>query len=61
MKSHRPTFVLVGLFFAGLLTLWWLESAGVLTESQRREQKEHILPGLMDVPESAISRVRDYA
>jgi len=36
MKTFRPTFVLIGLFFAGLLVLWWLEDSGVLTDAERR-------------------------
>ncbi|MGC8638330.1 MAG: DUF4340 domain-containing protein [Isosphaeraceae bacterium] len=57
MKTYRFTLVLAGLFFAGLLALWWLESSGVLTEAQRRERMEHILPNLMDVPETSVTRV----
>ena len=57
MKTYRSTFALVGLFFAGLLLLWWLESAGVPTESQRRERMEHILPELLDRPETDITRI----
>ena len=57
MKTYRSTFALIGLFFAGLLGLWWLESSGVLTEAQRRERMDHILPDLLDTPEAAITRL----
>lgn len=57
MKPYRSTLILVGLFFAGLIVLWRLESSGVLTEAQRLEHRQLILPGLIDVPESSITRV----
>ena len=57
MKTYRSTLTLVAVFFAGLVGLWLLEYSGVLTESQRRERKDHILPELIDRPESAITRV----
>ncbi len=58
MKTFRPTFVLIGLFFAGLLVLWWLEDAGVPTEAQRRGRLSRVLPDLIDVPEAAITRLQ---
>ena len=57
MKTFRPTFVLIGLFFAGLLVLWWLEDSGVPTEAQRRGRLNRVLPDLIDVPETAITRL----
>jgi hypothetical protein len=57
MKTSRTTFVLMGLFFAGLALLWGLEYAGVLTESQRLRRGERILPELMDVREGAIRKI----
>ncbi len=57
MKTFRPTFVLIGLFFAGLLVLWWLEDAGVPTEAQRRGRLNRVLPDLIDVPETAVKRL----
>jgi hypothetical protein len=57
MNSYRPTFALIGLFFAGLLALWWLEYSGVPTEAQRRQRMSRILPALMDTAEAAIDRV----
>ena len=57
MKTFRPTFVLIGLFFAGLLALWWLEDSGTLTDAQRRARLSRVLPDLIDMPESEISRI----
>ncbi|MDR3618177.1 MAG: DUF4340 domain-containing protein [Paludisphaera borealis] len=57
MKTSRTTYVLIGLFFAGLLLLWGLEFTGVLTESQRRRRQDRILPALTDVVESGIQKV----
>jgi hypothetical protein len=56
MKTYRSTFALVGLFFAGLLALWWLEASGVLTEAQRLERMDHILPDLIHTAESDVAR-----
>jgi len=57
MKTSRTTYILMGLFFAGLALLWGLEYAGVLTESQRLRRSERILPELMDVKEGAIRKI----
>src|SRR5262245_18603524 len=57
MRTYRWTFTLVGFFFAGLLTLWWLDYAGVPTERERRMRLNRILPDLIDTSESAVSRV----
>jgi Domain of unknown function (DUF4340) len=57
MKTFRPTFILLGLFFAGLLVLGWLEDSGVPTEAQRRGRLSRVLPDLIDVPEAAITHI----
>ena len=57
MKTFRPTFVLTGLFFASLLVLWWLEDSGVPTEAQRRGRLSRVLPDLIDVPETDITKL----
>jgi Domain of unknown function (DUF4340) len=57
MKTSRSTYILIGLFFAGLLVLWWLEYTGVLTEAQRQRRQDRVLPGLMDVKEAGIQKV----
>ena len=57
MKTSRTTYVLIGLFFGGLLLLWGLERAGVLTESQRIRRHDRILPALMDLKEADVRKV----
>jgi hypothetical protein len=57
MKTYRSTFALAVLFFSALLALWWLEASGVLTEAQRRDRMEYILPELMSTKEADIARV----
>ncbi|MGO9600952.1 MAG: DUF4340 domain-containing protein [Isosphaeraceae bacterium] len=55
MKTFRATFVLIGLFFAGLLALWWLDYAGVPTEVQRRQRGDRVLADLVGTPELGIA------
>jgi hypothetical protein len=55
MKTYRPTFVLIGLFFTGLLALWWLDYAGVPTEAQRRQRGDRVLADLVGTPELGIT------
>ena len=55
MKTFRATFVLIGLFFAGLLALWWLDYAGVPTEAQRRQRGDRVLADLVGTPELGIT------
>ena len=57
MKTFRATFALIGLFFAGLLVLWWLDYTGVPTERERMQRLNRVLPELMDTPEAAIHRL----
>jgi hypothetical protein len=57
MKTPRTTFALIGLFFAGLIVLWWLDYAGVPTERERLARLSRILPDLIDTPEASIGRV----
>ena len=57
MKTFRATFALIGLFFAGLLVLWWLDYTGVPTERERMQRLNRVLPALMDTPEAAIHRL----
>jgi Domain of unknown function (DUF4340) len=57
MKSYRTTFTLIAIFFAGLLTLWGLERAGVLTDAQRRQREGRMLPELISIPEAGIRKV----
>ncbi|WP_165219153.1 DUF4340 domain-containing protein [Aquisphaera insulae] len=57
MKQVRPTIILMVLFFSGLLGLWWLDSAGVPTEADRRARQQRILPKLADAGELTIRRI----
>jgi hypothetical protein len=57
MKSYRTTLTLVAIFFAGLLSLWGLERAGVLTQKERRLREGRMLPELISVPEVAIRKL----
>ena len=57
MKTFRATFALIGLFFAGLLVLWWLDYTGVPTERERMLRQNRVLPELIDTPEAAIHRL----
>ena len=57
MKDFRTTIVLIVFFFAGLLSLWWIEYRGVPTEDQRRQRLGRVLPELLDTPESSITRL----
>jgi Domain of unknown function (DUF4340) len=57
MKSYLKTYILIGLFFASLLTYWGLERAGVRTERERLVRESRILPGLLEVPESDVRKL----
>ncbi|WP_165249023.1 DUF4340 domain-containing protein [Paludisphaera soli] len=57
MKNSRSTYVLIGLFLGGLLTLWGLERAGVLTESERARRRDRVLPDLVDLKEAEVRRL----
>ena len=57
MKTHHKTYILIGLFFIGLLVLLGLEYAGVPTEKERRLRESLVLPELIDVPEESIRKL----
>lgn len=57
MKTSRTTYVLVGLFFAALALLGWLEYTGVLTESQRLRRQGRVVPALADATESGVRKI----
>ena len=57
MKTNLKTYILIGLFFGGLLALWWLGHAGVRTENERRLRETRILPDLIEVPELGVRKV----
>lgn len=57
MKQQRITLMLIVLFFVSLLAFWGLERFGVLTEKERRLRESRLLPDLLGVTESEISRL----
>ena len=57
MKTYLKTYILIGLFFGGLLALWGLGHAGVRTENERRLRETRILPDLIEVPELSVRKV----
>ena len=57
MKTYLKTYILIGLFFGGLLAVWWLEHAGIRTENERRLRETRILPDLIEVPELSVRKV----
>ncbi|MBV8555028.1 MAG: DUF4340 domain-containing protein, partial [Planctomycetaceae bacterium] len=57
MKRYHATFVLLSLFFTGLLVLWWTDYAGYKNSDEVRVRQERILPALMDVKPGEIRRV----
>ncbi len=57
MKTHRTTYALLILFFAGLLVLWGLEYLGVPTDNERIRRGSVILPELLETPANGIHRL----
>ena len=57
MKTSRATYVLLGLFFAGLLLLWGLDRAGVLTEAERNRRADRVLPDLIDASPDDVHKI----
>ncbi len=57
MKSNRKTYVLMLLFFGGLLSMWALERAGVRTQSDKMRREDRVLPDLIGTPTAEIRRV----
>ena len=57
MKIYLKTYVLMVVFFGGLLALWWLGHAGIRTENERRLRETRILPDLIEVPELGVRKV----
>jgi hypothetical protein len=55
--KNRTTFFLLILFFAGLIGLWWAESAKLLTNLEARRREGFVLPELLDIPAGEIGRV----
>lgn len=57
MKTPRTTYVLIGLFFAGLLLIWGLDRAGVLTEAERNRRADRVLPDLIDANPDDVRKI----
>ncbi len=57
MKTHRTTYILIGLFFASLLAIWGLEYSGVPTDKVRLLRGTRILPDLLETPENSIRKL----
>ncbi len=57
MKNYLRTYLLIILFFTGLIVYWGLEHAGVRTENERRLRETRFLPALLDVPELGIRKL----
>lgn len=57
MMGKRGTVVLLVLFFGGLGALWWVRSAGLPTAKERREMAGRVLPELLKVEPTEITRV----
>src|SRR4051794_14268179 len=55
--NYRTTVVLLLLFFAGLIGLWWADSAKVLTSLESRRRQGLVLPGLADVAPGDVRRI----
>ena len=57
MKTNRITYVLLIVFFGGLLAKWGLDYAGVRTENERRLRETRVLPELLNVPEQGLRKL----
>lgn len=57
MKTSRATYVLLGLFLTGLLLLWGLDRAGVLTEAERLRRIDRVLPDLIDASPDDVHKI----
>ncbi len=57
MKKHHTTFILLTLFFTGLIALWWADYADIPTAEERLKQKGLVLPALLDVRPADVRRL----
>jgi hypothetical protein len=55
--NTRTTFILLLLFFAGLLAVWWLDYHKIPTQSQRQRLAGVVLPELAEVAPGEIKRI----
>ncbi|MCA1684841.1 MAG: hypothetical protein LC745_02410, partial [Planctomycetia bacterium] len=54
---HRNTVVLLTLFTAGLVVLWWADYADVPTREKQQELLNRLLPELIDTPLNDVRRI----
>lgn len=57
MKKHHVTFVLLTLFFTGLLLLWGADYLDLKTNSEKARQAVFVLPELADLSEYDIEKI----
>jgi hypothetical protein len=57
MKKHHTTFILLTLFFTGLIALWWADYADIPTADERLKMKGLVLPALLDVRPADVRRL----
>jgi len=57
MNTYRKTYILIGVFFLGLVALVGLEYTGVPTDEESRKRASRILPDLLEKPESSIGKL----
>src|SRR5262245_55594657 len=57
MKKHHTTFVLVTLFFTGLIVLWWVDYAGIPTSQEPEANRNLVLPELRSTAAAGIRRI----
>ncbi|HEX8200801.1 MAG TPA: DUF4340 domain-containing protein, partial [Isosphaeraceae bacterium] len=55
--KQRTTIVLLILFFAGLIALWWADSAKIPDYRQRQRMAGRVLPELVDVRPEEVRRI----
>lgn len=55
--NKQSTWLLLTLFFGGLLTLWWAESSRIPDQQQRRRLSGRVLPQLIDTDPRSVRRV----
>ncbi len=57
MKKHHATFLLLTLFFTGLIVLWWANYTEIPTSQDIEATRSLVLPELMKIAPSDIRRI----
>src|SRR5262245_3096371 len=57
MKKHHATFVLLTLFFTGLIVLWWADYAEIPTTQDLEASRGLVLPELRKIQPADIRRI----